>query len=182
VTGPNDVPAVFPAGSIRAGDAITVTTTVTFGDREPDRAEAPTAAGGPATSTDVERLRAERVVMLRLIRELTDPDDCWFDHHGGCQAHGFTSLQPGEMCPHGRAKELIAVDGDVERAGYRLVAQCGYARVFANEDGTCTDHTCVLDVDHAKSPLMHVCAQCGTKYLSGPRDRRVPTAPPGAQS
>lgn len=43
-----------------------------------------------------------------LLSELTDPDDCWFDHHGGCQAHGFISLNPGETCPHADAKALIA--------------------------------------------------------------------------
>lgn len=45
---------------------------------------------------------------LRLLSELTDPDPCWFDHHGGCQAHGFISLQPGETCPHQDAKEFVA--------------------------------------------------------------------------
>ena len=39
-----------------------------------------------------------------LIRDLTDPDDCWFDHNGGCQAHGYLSLGPGELCPHEEAK------------------------------------------------------------------------------
>ncbi len=44
----------------------------------------------------------------QLLRDLTDPDDCSFDHHGGCQAHGYLSLQPGELCPHAEAKQLIA--------------------------------------------------------------------------
>lgn len=43
-----------------------------------------------------------------LLSELTDPDDCWFDHHGGCQAHGFLSLKPGETCPHADAKAIAA--------------------------------------------------------------------------
>lgn len=34
-----------------------------------------------------------------IIRDLVDDDACWFDHHGGCQAHGYLSLQPGEICP-----------------------------------------------------------------------------------
>lgn len=46
--------------------------------------------------------------LLALIRDLTDPDDCWFDHHGGCQAHGYLSLEPGEKCPQQEAKELLA--------------------------------------------------------------------------
>ena len=44
----------------------------------------------------------------QLLRDMTDPDNCWFDHHGGCQAHGYLSLQPGEKCPHAEAKELLA--------------------------------------------------------------------------
>lgn len=51
---------------------------------------------------------------LRLIRDLTDADDCWFDHHGGCQAHGYLSLEPGEKCPHAKAKELLAKHGMAE--------------------------------------------------------------------
>lgn len=42
-----------------------------------------------------------------LIRDLIDPDDCSFDHHGGCQAHGYLSLQPGEMCPQLEAKAWV---------------------------------------------------------------------------
>ena len=41
----------------------------------------------------------------KLIRDLTDPDDCWHDHHGGCQAHGYLSLEQGETCPQADAKE-----------------------------------------------------------------------------
>ncbi len=47
---------------------------------------------------------------LRLIRDLGDADDCWFDHHGGCQAHGYLSLEPGEKCPQQEAKELLAAN------------------------------------------------------------------------
>lgn len=52
-----------------------------------------------------------------LLRDLTDPDDCWFDHRGGCQAHGYLSLQPGEKCPHAEAKEFLASWVPVEREG-----------------------------------------------------------------
>lgn len=34
-------------------------------------------------------------------------DPCVFDHHGGCQAHGFLSLKPGELCPTARAHALL---------------------------------------------------------------------------
>lgn len=49
--------------------------------------------------------RAEQ--LAQLVRDLTDPDPCYFDHHGGCQAHGYLSLRPGEKCPHAEAKELL---------------------------------------------------------------------------
>lgn len=50
--------------------------------------------------------RAEKAEAL--LRDLVDPDDCWFDHNGGCQAHGYLSLEPGELCPHAEAKSLLA--------------------------------------------------------------------------
>lgn len=40
----------------------------------------------------------------RLIADLTDSEDCWFDHHGGCQAHGYLDLASGEACPQAEAK------------------------------------------------------------------------------
>lgn len=58
---------------------------------------------------DEQRAMAHELIQLRqLVRAFTDPDDCWFDHHGGCQAHGYLSLEPGELCPHAEAKQLIA--------------------------------------------------------------------------
>lgn len=45
--------------------------------------------------------------LLDLLESLVDPDDCWFDHNGGCQAHGYISLQPGQICPVREAKDLI---------------------------------------------------------------------------
>ncbi|KQQ65063.1 hypothetical protein [Microbacterium sp. Leaf320] len=53
----------------------------------------------------------------QLIRDMTDPDDCSFDHNGGCQAHGYLSLQPGEKCPHAEAKELLASWVPVKQEG-----------------------------------------------------------------
>ncbi|MUN41485.1 hypothetical protein [Actinomadura litoris] len=62
------------------------------------------------------RLQAEadRDRAHNLIRDLLDPDACHLDHHGGCQAHGYT-LAPGERCPQSEAKELVA-DLDQEAA------------------------------------------------------------------
>jgi uncharacterized Fe-S cluster-containing MiaB family protein len=35
-----------------------------------------------------------------LIAELIGTDLCQYDHNGGCQMHGYFSLQDGEKCPH----------------------------------------------------------------------------------
>ncbi|MFE7744456.1 hypothetical protein [Nocardia sp. NPDC057455] len=57
----------------------------------------------------VHRQLADELVQLRrLVADFVDPDDCWFDHHGGCQAHGYLSLEPGEICPHEEAKQYLA--------------------------------------------------------------------------
>lgn len=42
--------------------------------------------------------------MFQLLMDFVDPDDCWYDHHGYCQAH---SLHEGELCPHKLAKKLL---------------------------------------------------------------------------
>ncbi len=59
-----------------------------------------------------------REKLLALISDLADEDPCWYDHHGGCQAHGYLSLQEGERCPHAVAKELLApADGEQTGGG-----------------------------------------------------------------
>jgi len=71
--------------------------------------------------TEVERLRGYHKLYLdgslkeieltatiaklrTLVDDLTDPDDCQYDHHGYCQAHGWMETDPS--CPHKRAKTL----------------------------------------------------------------------------
>jgi hypothetical protein len=44
--------------------------------------------------------------ILDLLDDLTDPDDCWYDHHGYCQAHFWLATDP--RCPHARAKDILA--------------------------------------------------------------------------
>jgi hypothetical protein len=51
--------------------------------------------------------------LYKLLADLVPLDDdatdaCWFDHHGGCQAHGYLSLELGEKCPVAEARELLA--------------------------------------------------------------------------
>lgn len=49
-------------------------------------------------------LAAEK--LLDLIDDLHDPDPCWYDHHGYCQAHGWMDTEP--ECPHARAQRILA--------------------------------------------------------------------------
>ncbi|MEV1003469.1 hypothetical protein [Nonomuraea sp. NPDC050202] len=48
------------------------------------------------------------VVPVELLQALSDPGECGFDHHGGCQEHGYLSLEPGERCPQAELRELLA--------------------------------------------------------------------------
>lgn len=64
-------------------------------------------AAAPELCAEVLALREERATMLQLIRDMVDPDPCWFDHNGGCQAHVYLTLKPGELCPHAEAKALL---------------------------------------------------------------------------
>ncbi|WP_433078920.1 hypothetical protein ACQP1P_38705 [Dactylosporangium sp. CA-052675] len=50
----------------------------------------------------------DRAVLLRFAREYVDPGECSFDHHGGCQAHGWLSPRPGEQCPNAEVRALLA--------------------------------------------------------------------------
>ncbi len=40
-----------------------------------------------------------------ILRDIVDSDECSYDHHGYCQTHGWTSIDP--PCPHKRAKDLL---------------------------------------------------------------------------
>jgi hypothetical protein len=50
-------------------------------------------------------------VPVLLLMLLVDDEDCWFDHHGGCQAHGYLGLEPGETCPQAQLKALLDAGG-----------------------------------------------------------------------
>lgn len=47
-------------------------------------------------------------VTYDLLDSLVDGDDCWFDHNGGCQAHGYLTLEQGEICPQKELKDILA--------------------------------------------------------------------------
>lgn len=63
--------------------------------------------GGLAAS---ERGAAILSEALDLLADLVDESECRFDHHGGCQMHGYLVLGPGEKCPHQAAKEYLAAN------------------------------------------------------------------------
>jgi hypothetical protein len=56
--------------------------------------------------------QAKLKTIQALLRELTDPDPCSFDHHGYCQAHGYFETEP--KCPHARAKDLIGKENNAK--------------------------------------------------------------------
>lgn len=55
-------------------------------------------------------------------------EPCRFDHHGGCQAHGYLSLEPGERCPEGAAIEAHQrLAQDTNFAPHYFVDSCGHS-------------------------------------------------------
>ncbi len=54
--------------------------------------------------------RAERDRLRDILASLVDDEPCWYDHHGGCQAHGFLSLKRDEVCPMKEAQMVVAAD------------------------------------------------------------------------
>lgn len=49
--------------------------------------------------------------LIELLRYLLDDfDECHYDHHGGCQEHGYVELKPGEMCPVEEARQIVGWD------------------------------------------------------------------------
>lgn len=48
------------------------------------------------------------LISSELLESLVDDGDCWFDHHGGCQEHGYLSLEPGEVCPQQQIKDMLS--------------------------------------------------------------------------
>lgn len=55
---------------------------------------------GPTEQKHRDDLATARAILA----DLTDPDPCWYDYHGYCQAHAWLATTPA--CPHARAKAL----------------------------------------------------------------------------
>lgn len=72
------------------------------GEREPRGRQLPTPEVGH------QAISAESVAVPKdLLESIVDWGDCHFDHHGGCQAHGYLDLEPGEICPQEEIKMLL---------------------------------------------------------------------------
>jgi hypothetical protein len=42
--------------------------------------------------------------VISILQDMYDEEECWYDHHGYCQAHNWF----GEtLCPHKRAQEYL---------------------------------------------------------------------------
>lgn len=59
-----------------------------------------------ADAREAARLRERVAALESVVASLVDPDPCRFDHHGGCQAHGFLDLA-GQECPNAAAHRLL---------------------------------------------------------------------------
>lgn len=57
-------------------------------------------------------------VLLDLVSDLTYSEECWFDHHGYCQAHDW--LTEG-TCPHARAQTVVGMLDDMTHLDYRAL-------------------------------------------------------------
>lgn len=61
----------------------------------------------PVVSAILADLSAQGLAIVEegLIGDLCDPGECWYDHHGFCQAHGWMATDP--ICPHARGKTAL---------------------------------------------------------------------------
>lgn len=89
---------IINGGPYRAGDLNPLAGGVDYADLNALRDEL----------IEARQQRAAAEEMRALLADLVDPDPCWFDHHGGCQAHGYLSLELGEKCPNAAAQGLLA--------------------------------------------------------------------------
>ncbi len=72
-------------------------------ERDRLRRQLDAAEAAPASVDQLYKLLADLVPL-----DEDGQDACWFDHHGGCQAHGYLELKPGERCPVAETRELLA--------------------------------------------------------------------------
>lgn len=82
--------------------------------------------GGPsalyewAHSRDLTPHEGERAVILLAMGTFDERAvSCRFDHHGGCQAHGYLDIRPGESCGIEEVRQfLVSVGWDDAQLGW----------------------------------------------------------------
>lgn len=97
---------------------------VLVADRERER------SSRQAWAEEAMRLQEKVNQQLGLLDCVHDPDPCWFDHHGGCQTHGFLSLAPGEVCPQ---REIADVLAEAEAAAMTALAGAAVCACLSDE-------------------------------------------------
>lgn len=68
-------------------------------------------------------------MLVELVRDLVFAGDCYLDHHGHCQEHGW--LEEGE-CPHARAQRFLAAVDAANEAG-----PCRDGHLLYHDDMSC---------------------------------------------
>lgn len=103
-----------------------------------------------------------------IIRDLVDPDPCDIDHNGGCQAHLYLSLKPGELCPQQSAKHWLETHPEPKaKPGEADLVCSGYCGNFikwtaaTKDSGWKITTTSGPDATDAGSHLRVWCPTCG---------------------
>lgn len=120
--------------------------------------------GYSKTTGDLVRVEEVRPI----IRDLLDPDPCNIDHHGGCQAHGYYELNPGEICPQQTAKHWVETHPEPKAEPGETDLVCsGYCGRFipwpeaTKDSGWKITTTSGPDTNDAGSYIRVWCPTCG---------------------
>lgn len=120
---------------------------------------------------------AERAPLVRILRDLADPNPCTFDHHGGCQEHGYLELAPGQACPVHEAQQIIAAE--TEAAHLTAADQGTSAEQLARQGVTTPDPDGLAG---ALRNLADLAAQCAGDLLDAASDAQTRLARAGASA
>ncbi|ASX98968.1 hypothetical protein SEA_ROSIEPOSIE_73 [Arthrobacter phage RosiePosie] len=103
-----------------------------------------------------------------IIRDLLDPDPCERDHNGGCQAHLYLSLKPGDTCPQQTAKNWLELHKEEPaKPGETDLVCSGYCGRFipwpeaTKDSGWKITTTSGPDTDDAGAYIRVWCPTCG---------------------
>ena len=79
-----------------------------------DRIEA-LEAGLKSAHEQIGILAGRNAELKDVLGALTDDDDCQYDHHGYCQAHGWMTTET--RCANARARDMLASQEDSDDDG-----------------------------------------------------------------